>query len=139
MQQDNRFTPPGAELHDHVSPGVPRAFKVLLVVYFVLTIAGVLMSGQFMGLVLPVIMAVAVRSMFKGNAAASRYLGVLFAIAAVMNALAAWGAFTRHDAMATAVSSFFAVYTGILVAYIFFNPALQAHFVAGAKARWAGH
>ena len=72
-----------------------------------------------------------------GGVAASRVLGVLLALNAVLTLVAGIAAF-QHNRFAGVFTLAVAACMGVLAAYIFFNPAMQAVFRKADKKKWSG-
>jgi len=137
MTDRNPYSPPEASIADavDVKKRVPRTFLVLLVIYFLLEIIGGIAAGNVISLTRTAIIGIAAWRTLQGGRAASRFLGGLFTLAAALSlwsAIAAW----RHD-LPTAVAQVVAgALVGILAAYTFFSPSMQALYAEGDETRW---
>jgi hypothetical protein len=138
VDTNDAFAPPKAAVSDILPAArIPTLFKGMLVVFFVFEGLGILLGRSSGGIVWIGVMALAAWFTLEGNRAASRVLGAFLALNVVLVLVAAAAAF-RHSAVAGGCLVALAAYVGVLVAYIFLNPAMQAVFRAADSRKWSG-
>jgi len=139
MSSTNPYSPPSAEIADVAADAAPRraprVFLVLLGLYFVLEVAGAVMTGQIILLARMVILGIAAWRTLQGSRSASFFLGGLFAIgtlASGLDAMTWW-----HQRPNVAVPALLtAVYMAVLAAYTLFSPSMRALYSEGDMSRW---
>jgi hypothetical protein len=108
---------------------------VLLAIYFLLDILAVIFTGQYLWIARTAILAIAAWRTLQGSRAASRFLGCLFVLNAVVAATD--GISLRNgdpvDAIGTLI---FAAFIAVIAAYVFFSPSMRLLYVQGDKTRW---
>jgi hypothetical protein len=141
MPEENRFSPPVAQVADiavaspPVEPRAPRTFLVLLAIYFLLEIAGIVLAGNYVWLARIVVLGIATWRTLQGSRAASRFLGLLFAVGALLSFVAAYSR-RSGDAIDVVDALVPAVLLSILTAYIFLSPKMKALYASADTTRW---
>ncbi len=139
MESIDAYAPPKATVADvDEVPRIPTLFKVLLILFIALDLLGHVIARDFSGLVWLGVMAIAAWQTLKGNRAASRALGVLLVIGTIV---LVWGAlynFGRGHALDGGINLGVAVYTAVLIAYLFLHPTMQAVFRRADSKKWSG-
>ena len=118
-------------------PGIPLTFKIMLIAFLALALLGLVTSANKAGLVWLGVMAIAAWKTLQGSRAASRVLGGLFVLNAVVTLVSTFPAFRQGTAGGVMVLAM-AIYLGVLAAYIFFHPAMQAVFRKAERKKWSG-
>jgi hypothetical protein len=139
MEPLDTYAPPKANVIeiDTEPARIPGLFKAMLVAFFVLEALGILLGRSVGGIVWIGVMAIAAWHTLEGNRAASRVLGCFLALNVLLALVAAASAF-RHSMIAGTICVALAIYVGILAAYIFLNPAMQAVFGKADSKKWSG-
>jgi hypothetical protein len=109
----------------------------MLVALLAIVLLGIFVSVNKGGIVWLGVMSIASWKTLQGSRAASRVLGVLLVLNAVLTVVAGVAAF-QHNRFAGGFTLAVAVCMGVLAAYIFFNPAMQAVFRKADKKKWSG-
>ena len=140
MLSTDPYSPPkAAVVPDAIvaAPRIPLLFKILLGLFFAIHILiALLLRNGGVG-VIQGVMCIAAWRTLQGSGAASRVLGVLIGLYAL---LLAWGTFMafRGPLPAAIFSALLLAQAVALVGYIFLNPAMQAAFAKAERKKWSG-
>jgi hypothetical protein len=139
MDNFEAYAPPKAVVSDAGidPPKIPLAFKIFLVVLLALDLLGRLSGGGGGGLVWDGVLAIAAWRTMAGSRPASRVLGGLLTLMAVMSAVVAVPLFQKQPSAAWIVLLLVA-YMLALAGYIFFSPTMQAVFRKSDAKKWSG-
>jgi len=117
--------------------GVPRAFLVLLAIYFVLDIAGALLTGSTLYLVRTAVVALAAWRALRGSRPAAVFLAVLMLLGASAGLYGAYTLFS-HDLAGSIGQFIFVAFLAAIAGYIFLSPRLKSFYAASSTGYWSG-
>ena len=137
MSQTNPYSPPAAPVEDiELAPKrIPRTFLVLLAVYFLLEIAGTIVTGQYIALGRMVVLGIAAWRTLQGSRAAAFFLGGLFVLGVLLSirtTLALWSS-SPSDAIAPLAAM---LLMATLAAYVFLSPGMRALYAKADESKW---
>ena len=143
MDNFEAYAPPKAVVADASieSPKIPLSFKLLLLVFVFLHVLGSITSLSGSGIVWGGVMAIASWKTLQGSRPASRVLGALLVLTAIVSIVGAVAIFPKSpfdSLVPVAVMGAMAVYLLALVGFIFFHPAMQAVFRKSDAKKWSG-
>jgi hypothetical protein len=116
---------------------VPRAFLVLLTIYFLLEIAGTLLSGSMLYLARIVVVGIAAWRALRGSRPAAIFLAVVMSLGAIAGVYAAYNAFAMNPAGAI-VQLIVVALLATIAAYIFLSPKLKSFYATSSASYWSG-
>ena len=139
MDKFEAYAPPKSAVTDAEveQPKIPLTFKILLVTFVVLDVLGTLSGGVGGGFVWAGVLAIAAWRTLAGSRPASRVLGGLLALMAVMSTVAAVP-IVRTNPVAGYIMLVLVAYMLGLIAYLFFSPTMQAVFRKADARKWSG-
>jgi cell division protein FtsW (lipid II flippase) len=140
MDNFEAYAPPKAAVSDAGidAPKIPLAFKIFLVVLLALDLFGRISGGAAGGLVWDGVLAIAAWRTMAGSRPASRVLGGLLTLMAVMSAVVAVPLLFQKQLGTACVVLFLVAYMLALAGYIFFSPTMQAVFRKADARKWSG-
>jgi hypothetical protein len=143
MDNFDAYAPPRAVVSDAEieKPQIPLAFKILLIAYIVLHLVGSLLGVSSYGIVWGGVMVIASWKTLGGSRPASRVLGVLLSISAILMLVGAAILVSLGRPGSAVTIAFFlglAAWVAVLVGFIYFHPAMQAVFRKSDAKKWSG-
>lgn len=143
MDNFEAYAPPKAVVVDAPvdQPKIPLAFTILLAIYIVLHVVGSLMSFSGTGIVWGGVLAIAAFKTVQGSRPASRVLGALLVLSAVMALFVVIAAFPKTHAdsiVPFVVMLAMMAWLLAMAGFIFLNPTMQAVFRKSDAKKWSG-
>jgi hypothetical protein len=116
---------------------VPRAFLVLLAIFFLLDIVGILIEGNVVYLARTAVLAFAAWRALRGSRPAAVFLAALMSLGAIAGL---YGAYKIYDlSLSQAIGQLiFVAFLGSIVGYIFLSPKLKSFYAASSTSYWSG-
>lgn len=143
MDNFEAYAPPKAVVADAQveQPRIPLTFKILLIIFVVLHVLGSLVNFSGMGIVWGGVLAISSWKTLDGSRPASRVLGALLVLSAVMGLTAAVVLFPKNpfdSLVPMGIMLGMTAWLLVLAGFIYFHPDMQAAFRKSDAKKWSG-